>query len=125
MKKLVIASLASLMLAGCSSSVDKEVTLIKGETTVQQVEDILGSPQSQAKLGNKLIYDYTSSHTGRDVTTGLLLGWQFLDNHVLTLCDPGKTNCQVFKAKEDEEAKSLRINFENGVVADAKILDIN
>ena len=69
MKKLVIASIASLMLAGCYSSIDKEVTLIKGETTVQQVEGILGSPQSQAKLGNKLIYDYTSSHTGRDVTT--------------------------------------------------------
>ena len=30
----------------------------------------------------------------------------------------------IFKAKEDEDAKSLRINFENGVVTDAKILDI-
>ncbi len=124
MKKVALLAIASLVMAGCSSSSDVEVTLTKGETTVQEVEDLLGSPQSQATLGNKLIYDYTSSHTGRDVTTGLLLGWQFLDNHVLTLCDKGKKNCQVFKAKEDEEAKSLRINFENGVVTDAKILDL-
>lgn len=124
MKKVALLAIASLVMAGCSSSSDVEVTLTKGETTVQEVEDLLGSPQSQATLGNKLIYDYTSSHTGRDVTTGLLLGWQFLDNHVLTLCEPGKKNCQVFKAKEDEEAKSLRINFENGVVTDAKILDL-
>ena len=124
MKKVALLAIASLMIAGCSSSSDVEVTLTKGETTVQEVEDLLGSPQSQATLGNKLIYDYTSSHTGRDVTTGLLLGWQFLDNHVLTLCDKGKKNCQVFKAKEDEDAKSLRINFENGVVTDAKILDL-
>lgn len=124
MKKVALLAIASLVMAGCSSSSDVEVALTKGETTVQEVEDLLGSPQSQATLGNKLIYDYTSSHTGRDVTTGLLLGWQFLDNHVLTLCEPGKKNCQVFKAKEDEEAKSLRINFENGVVTDAKILDL-
>lgn len=124
MKKVALLAIASLVMAGCSSSSDVEVTLTKGETTVQEVEDLLGSPQSQATLGNKLIYDYTSSHTGRDVTTGLLLGWQFLDNHVLTLCDKGKKNCQVFKAKEDEDAKSLRINFENGVVTDAKILDL-
>lgn len=124
MKKVALLAIASLVMAGCSSSSDVEVTLTKGETTVQEVEDLLGSPQSQATLGNKLIYDYTSSHVGRDVTTGLLLGWQFLDNHVLTLCEPGKKNCQVFKAKEDEEAKSLRINFENGVVTDAKILDL-
>lgn len=124
MKKVALLAIASLMIAGCSSSSDVEVTLVKGETTPQEVEKLLGSPQSQATLGNKLIYDYTSSHVGRDVTTGLLLGWQFLDNHVLTLCDKGKTNCQVFKAKEDEDAKSLRINFENGVVTDAKILDL-
>ena len=124
MKKVALLAVASLMIAGCSSSSDVEVTLVKGETTPQEVEKLLGSPQSQATLGNKLIYDYTSSHVGRDVTTGLLLGWQFLDNHVLTLCDKGKTNCQVFKAKEDEDAKSLRINFENGVVSDAKILDL-
>ncbi len=124
MKKVALLAIASLMIAGCSSSSDVEVTLVKGETTPQEVEKLLGSPQSQATLGNKLIYDYTSSHVGRDVTTGLLLGWQFLDNHVLTLCDRGKTNCQVFKAKEDEDAKSLRINFENGVVSDAKILDL-
>ncbi|MBQ9219735.1 hypothetical protein [Succinivibrio sp.] len=124
MKKVALLAIASLMIAGCSSSSDVEVTLVKGETTPQEVEKLLGSPQSQATLGNKLIYDYTSSHVGRDVTTGLLLGWQFLDNHVLTLCDKGKTNCQVFKAKEDEDAKSLRINFENGVVSDAKILDL-
>ena len=124
MKKVALLAIASLMIAGCSSSSDVEVTLVKGETTPQEVEKLLGSPQSQATLGNKLIYDYTSSHVGRDVTTGLLLGWQFLDNHVLTLCDKGKTNCQVFKAKEDEDAKSLRINFENGVVSDAKLLDL-
>ena len=124
MKKVALLAIASLMIAGCSSSSDVDVTLVKGETTPQEVEKLLGSPQSQATLGNKLIYDYTSSHVGRDVTTGLLLGWQFLDNHVLTLCDKGKTNCQVFKAKEDEDAKSLRINFENGVVTDAKILDL-
>lgn len=124
MKKVALLAIASLMIAGCSSSSDVEVTLVRGETTPQEVEKLLGSPQSQATLGNKLIYDYTSSHVGRDVTTGLLLGWQFLDNHVLTLCDKGKTNCQVFKAKEDEDAKSLRINFENGVVSDAKILDL-
>ncbi|WP_295364999.1 hypothetical protein [Succinivibrio sp.] len=124
MKKVALLAIASLVMAGCSSSSDVEVTLVKGETTPQEVEKLLGSPQSQATLGNKLIYDYTSSHVGRDVTTGLLLGWQFLDNHVLTLCDKGKTNCQVFKAKEDEDAKSLRINFENGVVTDAKILDL-
>ena len=124
MKKVALLAIASLMIAGCSSSSDVEVTLVKGETTPQEVEKLLGSPQSQATLGNKLIYDYTSSHVGRDVTTGLLLGWQFLDNHVLTLCDKGKTNCQVFKAKDDEDAKSLRINFENGVVSDAKILDL-
>lgn len=124
MKKVALLAIASLMIAGCSSSSDVEVTLVKGETTPQEVEKLLGSPQSQATLGNKLIYDYTSSHVGRDVTTGLLLGWQFLDNHVLTLCDKGKTNCQVFKAKEEEDAKSLRINFENGVVSDAKILDL-
>ena len=124
MKKVALLAIASLVMAGCSSSSDVEVTLVKGETTPQEVEKLLGSPQSQATLGNKLIYDYTSSHVGRDVTTGLLLGWQFLDNHVLTLCDKGKTNCQVFKAKEDEDAKSLRINFENGVVSDAKILDL-
>ena len=124
MKKVALLAIASLMIAGCSSSSDVEVTLVKGETTPQEVEKLLGSPQSQATLGNKLIYDYTSSHVGRDVTTGLLLGWQFLDNHVLTLCDKGKTNCQVVKAKEDEDAKSLRINFENGVVSDAKILDL-
>ena len=124
MKKVALLAIASLVMAGCSSSSDVEVTLVKGETTPQEVEKLLGSPQSQATLGNKLIYDYTSSHVGRDVTTGLLLGWQFLDNHVLTLCDKGKTNCQFFKAKEDEDAKSLRINFENGVVTDAKILDL-
>lgn len=124
MKKVALLAIASLVMAGCSSSSDVEVTLVKGETTPQEVEKLLGSPQSQATLGNKLIYDYTSSHVGRDVTTGLLLGWQFLDNHVLTLCDKGKTNCQVFKAKEDEDAKSLRINFENGVVSDAKLLDL-
>ncbi|SFS36122.1 hypothetical protein SAMN02910357_00320 [Succinivibrio dextrinosolvens] len=124
MKKVALLAIASLVMAGCSSSSDVEVTLTKGETTVQEVENLLGSPQSQATMGNKLIYDYTSSHVGRDVTTGLLLGWQFLDNHVLTLCDKGKKNCQVFKAKEDEDAKSLRINFENGVVTDAKILDL-
>ena len=124
MKKVALLAIASLMIVGCSSSSDVDVTLVKGETTPQEVEKLLGSPQSQATLGNKLIYDYTSSHVGRDVTTGLLLGWQFLDNHVLTLCDKGKTNCQVFKAKEDEDAKSLRINFENGVVTDAKILDL-
>ena len=119
-----IASIASLLIAGCSSSSDVEVTLVKGETTVQEVENLLGRPQSEATLGNKLIYDYTSAHTGRDVTTGLLLGWQFLDNHVLTLCEPGKVNCQLFKAKEGEDAKSLRITFENGIVADAKLLDL-
>ena len=124
MKKVALLAVASLMLAGCSSSIDREVTLIKGETSIQEVENILGTPDSKATLGNKIIYDYNSSHAARDVTTGLLLGWQFLDNHVLTLCDPGKINCQVFKAKDDEDAKSLRITFEDGAVSDAKILDL-
>ena len=124
MKKVALLAVTSLMIAGCSSSIDREVTLIKGETTIQEVENILGSPDSKATLGNKIIYDYNSSHVARDVTTELLLGWQFLDNHVLTLCDPGKTNCQVFKAKDDEDAKSLRITFEDGAVSDAKILDL-
>lgn len=124
MKKVALLAVASLMIAGCSSSIDREVTLIKGESTIQEVENILGSPDSKATLGNKIIYDYNSSHVARDVTTELLLGWQFLDNHVLTLCDPGKTNCQVFKAKDDEDAKSLRITFEDGAVSDAKILDL-
>lgn len=115
---------SAFLVAGCSSSIDKEVTLIKGESTVQDVENILGAPQEQKRNGNKLRYDYTSSHIGRDVTTGLLLGWQFLDNHILTLCEPGKKNCETFKAKEDEDAKSLRIYFENGVVTDAVILDL-
>ena len=87
MKKLALASIAiaSLLIAGCSSNIDKEVTLIKGSSTMQDVENILGSPDEVKQNGNKVTYDYTSSHVGRDIATGLLLGWQFLDNHVLTL----------------------------------------
>ena len=126
MKKLALTSIAiaSLLIAGCSSNIDKEVTLIKGSSTMQDVENILGSPDEVKQNGNKVTYDYTSSHVGRDIATGLLLGWQFLDNHVLTLCDKGKTNCEVFKAKEGEDAKSLRVFFENGVVSDATIIDL-
>ncbi len=121
MNKLVLATIASFFIAGCSSSIDKEITLIKGETTIKEVENNLGSPAKKIERGDAVFYDYTSSHTGRDITTGLLLGWQFLDNHILTLCDEGKTNCKVFKAKEGEDAKSLRIHFEKGVVYDASL----
>lgn len=125
MKKVALLAIASVMMVGCSSSLDVPVTLVKGQTTVKQVEEILGSPQAQATLSNnKLIYDYTSSHTTRDITTGVLLWWQFLDNHVLTLCDKEGKNCEVFKAKKDEDAKSLRVIFEDGVVSDAKLLDL-
>lgn len=127
MKKLLLLSALSAFLvfsAGCSSSIDKEVTLIRGETTTQEVEALLGYPHDKVQEGNRLRYDYGSSSMIRDVTTELLLGWRFLDNHVLTLCDPGNTNCELFKGGEDEEAKSLRIYFENNVVTDAELLDL-
>ncbi len=119
MNKLVLTAIASVLIVGCSSNIDKKITLIKGETTGQEVEKELGSPANTVHKGNVTTYEYTSSHTGRDITTGLLLGWQFLDNHILTLCDEGRVNCKVFSAKEGEKAKSLNIDFVNGVVSDA------
>lgn len=124
MKKLVLAAIVSLLITGCSASMDKEVTLVKGETTIQDVVNLLGSPHESVKDGTKLRYDYNSSDTTRNVTTGILLGMFFYDNHILQLCEAGKKNCKTFKAKEDEDAKSLRIFFENGTVSDAVLIDL-
>ena len=124
MNKLALAAIVSLLITGCSASIDKDITLIKGETSIMEVVNTLGSPSESVNEGGKLRYDYNSSNTGRTVTTGILLGMFFYDNHVLKLCDAGKTNCKVFKAKDDEDAKSLRIYFEKGVVSDAVLIDL-
>ena len=138
MKKIILASLISLLITGCqsspeksmvnnyltfSSSFDKEITLVKGKTTVQEVQNELGTPENMKRNGRKVMYEYTSSHLFRDVATGLLIGWQFLDNHVLTLCEPDMKDCKLFKAEgNDDKAKSLRIYFNKGVVSDAQLV---
>ncbi len=73
--------------------------------------------------GNVKTYEYSTSHVGRDLTTGLTLGWQFLDNHILTLCDKGEVNCEVYSAKDGERAKSLNVDFVNDVVTDAYLTE--
>ncbi len=123
MNKLVLTVLASFLIVGCSSNIDRKITLVKGETTAQEVENELGSPTATLRKGKVTTYEYTSSHLGRDITTGLILGWQFLDNHILTLCDKGKANCKVFSAKDGEDAKSLNVEFVNNVVKDAYLVD--
>lgn len=127
MKKIFIlltALIFPMLLTACSSSIDKEVTLVRGETSVWEVENLLGSPSKKAMEGNRLRYDYNSASLVRDLTTELLIGWRFLDNHVLNICDAGRTNCKLYKGGEDEDAKALRVYFENGVVSDAKLLDL-
>jgi hypothetical protein len=123
MGKLIIfvTFMASLLTIGCTSKIDKEVTLVKGVTTMQEVEEMLGAPEKISHEDKRVLFYYSDSHLYRDITTGLLIGWQFLDNHVLTLCDARMKNCRVFKGKEDESAKSLSIYFKNGVVSNAEI----
>ena len=97
---------------------------MEGETTIAQVEDLLGSPTEKAHENGRLRYDYNSQSLTRDIVTELLIGWQFLDNHVLTLCERGRTSCTTYKGKADEDAKSLRIYFKKGIVDDAYILNL-
>ncbi len=118
---LFFTFICSILTAGCTAKIDKEITLIKGETTMQEVENMLGSPEKKTQKGNSLLYYYSDSHYYRDLTTGLLTGWKFLDNHVLTLCERGKKKCILYKAKENEKAKSLSVYFKNGLVSNAVV----
>ncbi len=124
MKKVFWTFAAAFMIAGCSAAIDKEVTLTKYESTMEEVREKLGSPDKVAAAGkNKYVYEYNTSNTVRDVTTELVTGWKLLDNHVLTLCNKGKKKCQVFKAKKNESAKGLKVFFVNGVMVDAVLKD--